>query len=132
MSDEAAPVHPLAAHCMDAIVVPADGAKASIPKAKLTKLRQTLLAKRDERVVFEHLVVLWTRMRDAGLAIAAEQLLELAKIGLIDSEIEQMAASDRLRVAATSLAKIVDDKKVNGVITAKSNGFGVRLRKRSW
>ena len=122
------PVHPLARKCADAIVVPADGTRSAIPYRALSKLRQMLTARRDDRVIFEHLVVLWMRLTDGGLTLAANQLLDLARIGLDDADIEETVQRNDPQSAAARLLDARTNLGQQQALAARSNSAGVNLR----
>ena len=65
------------------------GADAALPDAAITEFQVTLAAMRDEREIFVTLAYCSVELREKGLARAAQQLLELARIGLRDEALER-------------------------------------------
>jgi len=65
------------------------GSDASLPESAIAEFRIALASMREEREIFVTLAYCSVELRDKGLARAAQQLLELAKIGLRDEALEQ-------------------------------------------
>ncbi len=129
ITEQQVPLHPLAKKAAEAIVVRDVGAQSAIPPPAFQKLRSTLLAHRDDRVIFEHLAVLFVRLRDGGLDKAATQLLELARVGLAPDEVEKAAQNSE---AMREAAKLLDEGgklAVPGAMPAPKAPAGVGLRK---
>lgn len=65
------------------------GSDASLPETAVAEFRIALATMRDEREIFVTLAYCSVELRDKGLPLAAQQLLELAKIGLRDEALER-------------------------------------------
>jgi hypothetical protein len=97
-------LHVLAAKTLQAVVVAQNPAHSAIPDSAFAALKGELQAVLSERVAFEHLCVLWARLKEGGLPRAAAQMLELASIGLKPAELEAaVTRSEQLRGAAKSI-----------------------------
>jgi hypothetical protein len=60
------------------------GVDSALPEAAIAEFRVALEARREERQIFVTLAYCSVELREKGLLLAAEQLLELARIGLQD------------------------------------------------
>lgn len=101
------------------------GSASVIPGETFAKWKKDLKNRREERQIFEHLVVMWGRLRKGGLAEAAEQMLTLARIGLAESKVEAaMREQEGQRKAASKIADS-GKKKADG-LKAGTKGVGIR------
>ena len=124
-------VHPLAAKAVQSVVIAKDGTKSAVPAALMNALKAELRQHLEDRVVFEHLCVLWWRLKEGGLKLAANQMLELATLGLKAAELDAaMKRSESMRGAAKSLQSAGPAGATAARPTAGGVGFRPKAKKK--
>jgi hypothetical protein len=81
-------VHPLVVEIMKAIHIDEDEDKTIIPRKKIVEFNSRLKNIKQDKIVFEHLAVMYSRLLEENMPQVAHQLLALAKIGLKSSHLE--------------------------------------------
>jgi hypothetical protein len=119
-------VHPLAAELIAKIEPATDGAKSALSEPDFHAAERRLHAERADRDLFVHLVVLHVRLLRSGLAVAAAQLLELAKIGLIETELSETLDRVAHLKEAQKTIRVPRRDTSQGLRPAPKSGIGLR------
>ena len=120
-------VHPLAAKAVQSVVLRKDGAQSAVPAVVMASLKMELRGRLEEPTIFEHLCVMWWRLNDGGLKLAAKQMLELATIGLKAAELDAaVMRSEQLR----SAGKSIQSQATAGATAAAPTSSGVGFRQK--
>ncbi|MBN1960303.1 MAG: hypothetical protein JW841_05105 [Deltaproteobacteria bacterium] len=83
-------IHPLVIEIIDAITFNKKNDLTIIPEKKFITYRSKLKQLKHEITIFEHLVVIYTRLLKSDLETVANQFLELAKIGLVSANLNNV------------------------------------------
>lgn len=115
---------------MGAIATKGLGANAAVPAATFTLLKAEARGYVGQATVFEDLCVMWLRLKEGGLAIAAKQMLELAAIGLKPAEIEAAVSRAEALAGVAQAAAKKQNVGTAGHQVQRPSGGGVGLRGR--